>query len=151
MPRIEDLGRLVRTERERRQQSLRAAARDVDISFNVLARVENGHLPDIENYRRIVRWLGLQESDFDDVSPAVRSESTPELIAQHLWLDPHLTEEAREQIASVVRQLYAALARPPGPVAVHLRAARTFKPAAANLVADLLDEMRAELVRRKNR
>jgi hypothetical protein len=43
--------------------------------------------------------------------------------------------------------MYGVFARPHGSVTVHLRAARTFKPAAANLLADLLDEMRASLVR----
>lgn len=149
MPRIEELGRLVRGERAKRGQSLRSAAADIDISFNVLARVEKGHLPDLDNYQRILRWLGMSTADFEETKPMVRPESTPEVIAHHLWLDPHLTEDARERIASMVREMYSALARPPGQVAVHLRAARTFNPAAANLLADLLDEMRAGLLRQR--
>jgi transcriptional regulator with XRE-family HTH domain len=149
MPRIEDLGRLVREERAKRGQSLRAAAADIDISFNVLARVERGHLPDIDNYQRILRWLGMTTTDFEETRPLVRPESTPDIIAHHLWLDPHLSNDARDRIATVVREMYSALARPPGQVAVHLRAARTFNPAAANLLADLLDEMRAGLLRQR--
>src|SRR2546427_7758306 len=111
MPRIEDLGRLVQSERAERGKSLRAAAADIGISFNVLARVEKGHLPDIDNYQRIVRWLGMALADFEDTGSLVRAESTPEAIAHHLWLDPHLSEDARERIAGVVREMYSALAR----------------------------------------
>lgn len=60
-----------------------------------------------------------------------------------------LTDDARRQIAGIVEQMYQALARPQGEVAVHLRAARTFRPAAAHLLSDLLDEMRAALIRQQ--
>lgn len=146
MPRIEELGRLVSDERARRGQSLRAAAADIGISFNVLARVEKGHLPDIDNYRRILRWLGFTEPDLEEGPADVRPTSTPEAIAHHLWLDPHLSDDARRRIATVVEEMYGALARPQGQVRVHLRAARTFKPTAAKLLAELLDEMRASLI-----
>lgn len=149
MPRIEDLGGLLREERANRGQSLRSAAADIGVSFNVLARVERGHLPDLDNYRRIVRWLGKTPDEFDDERTGIRAESTPDAIASHLRLDPHLSDGARESIASVVRDMYAALARPEGQVTVHLRSARTFRPAAANLLSDVLDEMRAALARQR--
>jgi len=143
--RIEELGRLLRAERRKRGLSIRAAADEVGVSFNVLARVERGHLPDIDNYQRIVRWMGIAPSEFEPSETPIRPESTPEVIAHHLWLDPYLSESARQQIASVVRDMYSALARPQGVALVHLKAARTFKPAAANLLSDMLDEMRAAL------
>jgi transcriptional regulator with XRE-family HTH domain len=151
MPRIDQLGELLRSERTRRGKSLRSAAADIGVSFNVLARVERGQLPDVDNYHRIIRWLGLSTAEFLDDQAETQPTSTIEAIAQHLRLDPHLTAESRDRIAAVVRDLYAALARPDGEVTVHLKAARTFKPAAAQLLADVLDEMRASLVRSSHR
>ncbi len=144
---VEDFGALVAEKRRREGLSIRAAAADAGVSFPVLARVEKGHLPDLDNYRRIVRWLGGEETDVRPSGTAMRPESTPDLIARHLQLDPHLSGDARERIANVVREMYEALARPGEAVRVHLRAARTFRPAAAAVLAELLDEMRASLLR----
>src|SRR5436190_20767278 len=58
---LEDLGRLILAKRNERGLGIRAAAREVGISHATLARVEKGFLPDLENYEKIRRWLGLQE------------------------------------------------------------------------------------------
>lgn len=54
---LESLGRLVA--KKRGEQGIRAAAKEVGISPSTLSRVENGHLPDLENYRKICAWLGI--------------------------------------------------------------------------------------------
>ena len=43
---LSDLGRLILAERSRRAMSLREAALAIGIPFNILARVEKGHVPD---------------------------------------------------------------------------------------------------------
>ncbi len=129
--------------KERRTQerlSLRDAAAQVGISFNTLARVEGGHLPDLEIFRRIVDWLGLPIASFF-AEESTRSTSTPEVIAQHLRADSALSTEAAGRIAEIVRDLYSALAQPQRTTALHLRAARTFKPAAAQILASMLSDM----------
>ena len=57
---LEDLGRLVLAKRTERGLGVRAAAKEVGISHATLARVEKGFLPDLENYEKICRWLGIQ-------------------------------------------------------------------------------------------
>ena len=59
---LEDLGRLILAERTKRGLGIRAAAREVGISHATLARVEKGFLPDLENYEKIRKWLGIEET-----------------------------------------------------------------------------------------
>jgi len=59
---LEDLGRQVLAKREGLGLGIRAAAREVGISHATLARVEKGFLPDLENYEKIQRWLGIAEA-----------------------------------------------------------------------------------------
>jgi len=142
----EELAAAVQAKRLRDGLSLRAAAREADVGFMVLSRVEHGQIPDVENYRRIVTWLG---GDPNEAFGAREANELPTIdaIAERLAQDPFLSSESRNQIESVVRQMYMALARPvEDEMQVHLRAARTFKPEAARLLADLLLQMRNALV-----
>jgi transcriptional regulator with XRE-family HTH domain len=134
----------VRQHRRELGLSLRAAAAQSDVPFNTLARVEKGDLPDLANFRRIVEWLGLAPELFFQ-PPRIRTENTPEIIAHHLRSDPNLTDEAARHIAGLVRELYTSLARPPQEARIRLRAAPTFKPEAARLLGELLDDMQRKL------
>ena len=49
---------------------LRATAREIGVSPATLSRVENGKMPDVENFRRICRWL--------EVDPALMLGFEPE-------------------------------------------------------------------------
>jgi transcriptional regulator with XRE-family HTH domain len=69
---LEDLGRLILERRTRLGLGIRAAAREVGISHATLARVEKGFLPDLENYDRIRRWLGI-EAEAPKAKPASRN------------------------------------------------------------------------------
>jgi transcriptional regulator with XRE-family HTH domain len=141
---ISELGGLVKERREVSGLGLRDAAAEAGVSFNTLSRIERGHIPDLGTFRRIVDWLGIDPAQFF-APPERRFEPTPDLVAQHLRHDPALSDEAAAQIADLVRTMYTSLAQPPLELAVHLRAAHTFKPAAADLLADLLQEMQAKL------
>ena len=70
-----------------------------------------------------------------------RSETTPEIVAEHLHSDPNLSPEAADHISGIVTDLYKALARPGRVTAAHLRTARTLRPDVASqtglLIADL--------------
>jgi transcriptional regulator with XRE-family HTH domain len=147
---IETLRTLVRKNREKRGLSLREAAAQADVPFNTLARVEKGHLPDLANFRRIVEWLGLPPERFFQ-PPRIRTETTPEVIAYHLSRDPNLTDAAAEQIAVLVRELYANLVKADRGVRVHLRVAPTFAPEASRMLGDLLQQMQQALVSRAPR
>lgn len=137
---IEDLAVMLREHRKREKLSLRAAAQEAGVSFNTLARIERGQIPDTGTLVKVIAWL--------DVSPdaivgerEIRVEATPEIVGRHLRADPALTDEAAARISRIVADLYSSLAAPSIRTAVHLRAARTFTPEAGRLLAELLSEM----------
>lgn len=49
---------------------VRAAAREAGVSPATLSRVENGHVPDLETFEKICRWLGEDPNNFLAVQPA---------------------------------------------------------------------------------
>ncbi len=139
-----ELGALLRATRLARRLTLRDLAEQIDVSFNTLSRVERGHLPDLKNFRRIVDWLDVPAEQF--LEPIDDVLSTPEVIARHLRSDQRLTSEAAAKIAALVEEMYRNLARERAPLALHLRSARTFTPAAGILLADILSDMQSALL-----
>lgn len=57
---LDTLGQLVADRRGR--DGIRATAARIGISPATLSRVEKGRLPDLENFRRICRWLRINPS-----------------------------------------------------------------------------------------
>jgi len=139
-----DLGRLLRERRQRDGLSLREAAEDVGISFNTLARIEKGHVPDVGTFQRLAEWVGVPPGAFFGPERR-RSESTPDIVASHLRADPALTDEASMRISSIVSELYSTLARSADTTAVHLRSARTLRADAAVRLANLIEDMQRAL------
>ena len=141
---LSDLGSLVALERERRGLSLREAAADIGIPFNTLARVEKGHVPDLPKFKRLVDWCGADITQFFELQQ--KTTVTTDAIAEHLQMDPNLPAAAADQISGIVTELYQALARPQQLSAVHLRAARTFRPEAARALGEILGDLHRALL-----
>ena len=145
---LNDLGHLVSAERSRRGISLREAAADTGIPLNTLARVEKGHVPDLPKFKRLVEWCGADIKQFFETPE--KTSATTDLIAEHLHADRNLPPEAANQITGIVRELYQALARPQQVSAVHLRAAKTFRPDAARTLGLLLNDLNEALIEEIN-
>ena len=112
-----------------------------------LSRVESGAQPDLATFLRLCGWLHEPPETFF-VSAAPRETETPEVILKHLLADPRLERDAASRIASVVQDMYDALAREPVhvvAVACHLRAAAVLRPGAAERLGELLKDMHAKL------
>jgi|SRR5215207_2397489 transcriptional regulator with XRE-family HTH domain len=142
-PNISQLGVLLRQRRRERRRSLRDLADEIGVSLNTLSRVERGHVPDLVNFQRIVDWLDVPADAF--LEPASSEASIPEVIARHLRADPRLTDEDAERIAELVEDMYADLVADHSSLAIHLRSAKTFTPAAGALLSEILTEMRSKL------
>ena len=144
----ETFAKCLHDRRRTRGIGLRAAAEEAGVSFNTFSRVEKGHIPDIETFSRLARWLGRAPAEF--LGPGrVTSDSTPDVIEAQLRGDPALSADAAGRIAGIVRELYAQLAHPQDvAMACHLRAAPTFTPEASALFAELIQEMRDALIPR---
>ena len=142
---LSDLGHLVAAERTRRGFSLRQAADDIEIPFNTLARVEKGHIPDLQKFKKLVEWCGADIQHFFELHE--RPATTAEMVAEQLRSDRNLAPEAAERIADIVNELYQTLARPRELAAAHFRAASTFRPDAAVALGELLQDMHDALVK----
>ena len=59
-PSLESLGSLILEKRGK--VGVRVTAKEIGISPATLSRVENGHLPDLENFRKICQWLAIDPS-----------------------------------------------------------------------------------------
>jgi transcriptional regulator with XRE-family HTH domain len=141
---VERLGEFVRERRLRENLSLRDAAAQAHVSFNTLGRVERGQVPDLATFMKLVSWLGLEPERFF-MPQQRRSIPTPELVADLLRQDPDLPADAAQRLSSLLTELYANYARPRAELAVHLRAARTFDPAAAVLLTEIVETIQERL------
>jgi len=54
---LENLGRRVAAKRGK--NGIRAAAKEIGVSPSTLSRIENGHLPDLETFKKICDWLNI--------------------------------------------------------------------------------------------
>jgi transcriptional regulator with XRE-family HTH domain len=146
---IAELGRLVREKRAKDELSIRQAAVLARISFSTLSRVEAGAQPDLATFTSLSAWLGVDPARF--FAPITHRTQTPvDEAIEHLITDPALSPDAAEQIASVVRAMYQALAVPVSqpsvtPLALHLRAASVMRPGVPERLASLLGDMRKAL------
>jgi transcriptional regulator with XRE-family HTH domain len=139
---LDDLAPLLAERRSELGLSLREVSAQCGVPVATLSRVEQGRTPDLANFRRIVEWLGVPPERF--LQATTRTASTPDVIGEHLRLDPTLSPEDAEKIAGLVRTMYDALNQE-RKLAVHLRAAKTFTPPAMRLLADLLSGMQEAL------
>jgi transcriptional regulator with XRE-family HTH domain len=57
---LETLGETLR--KQRGPRGVRQIAGEIGISTATLSRIENGHLPDLETFRRVCVWVGADPS-----------------------------------------------------------------------------------------
>ena len=98
---LEDLGRLVLARRTERDLGVRAAAKEVGVSHGTLSRVEKGFLPDLENYDKIRRWLGIVE----DMPPAPPTANAPQV---HFRREKTASPETAAALARMILAAQAA-------------------------------------------
>ena len=140
---IDDLGPLLAKRRADLGLSVREAGLQSGVPPATFSRVENGRSPDLSTFQRLVEWLGLPPDRF--FRAMERTESTPDAIDARLRLDPALSEEGAETIATMVKTMYESLRRQESRQTVHLRAAKTFDPRAMRVLGDLLGDLQSSL------
>jgi transcriptional regulator with XRE-family HTH domain len=94
---LEDLGR--RVQQKRGKLGVRAAAQQIGISHATLSRIERGHLPDLENYRKICVWLG--EDPEASAMQTVVADSSP-VAEVHFRKKPTVTPVTAEALAQMI-------------------------------------------------
>lgn len=74
-------------------------AREIGVSAATLSRVERGHLPDLETFRKICRWLDLDPAELLGVTPVLTK--TPK-VAVHFRKGPTLTPKTAQALAQMI-------------------------------------------------
>jgi transcriptional regulator with XRE-family HTH domain len=104
MTTLENLGRLLHEKRGDR--GIREVAKEIGISHATLSRVERGHLPDLENYQKICKWLGI---DVATVT-GIESQKIPAPAAQvHFRKAPTISPKTAQALAQMILAAQAML------------------------------------------
>jgi transcriptional regulator with XRE-family HTH domain len=75
---ISEFGRLLAAKRGSR--GVRAAAAEAEVSSATFSRVENGHMPDLETFAKLCRWLERDPREFLGLDQVVASNPTPSAV-----------------------------------------------------------------------
>src|SRR5215831_19015299 len=111
---VAELGQYINRKREREKLSLRAVAKQTQVSASTLSRIENGTgIPDTPTLARLARWLNIP---FERIVPASNSkeapivyypqESVPDIVAAHLRADQNLTSDQARALEDMFRIAY---------------------------------------------
>ena len=93
----ERLSRLVAEKRGK--VGIRATARQIGLSPATLSRVENGRLPDLDNFTRICRWLEVDPAALLGFDP--RARSLP-VAAVHFRSDAALSSDTSAALQELI-------------------------------------------------
>ena len=74
---IGDFGRLLTIKRGSR--GVRAASADAGVSTATFSRVENGHMPDLQTFAKLCKWLGRDPREFLGIETDDGAQATPDL------------------------------------------------------------------------
>mgnify|MGYP005815124079 CR=1 FL=1 len=102
---IDQLGQLMLAKRGSR--GVRAAAADVDVSPATFSRVENGHMPDLETFVKICRWVDRDPGEF-------LGFQRPQSVAEEQGAQVHLrkqktaSKETAESLGALILAVQAA-------------------------------------------
>lgn len=99
MPKVtlERIGRLALEKRG--STGVRAAAKEIGVSPATLSRVERGYLPDLETFRKICAWLGVDSGEV--LGLTTPKPSTPQ-VTVHFKKSQALTTKTAQALGKMV-------------------------------------------------
>lgn len=111
---VTELGSYIKRKRESERLSLRAVAKQTQVSASTLSRIENGTgIPDTPTLARLAKWLSIPferivGSGNSSESPIIYypNESIPDIVEAHLRADRNLTPEGARALAEMFRVAY---------------------------------------------
>jgi transcriptional regulator with XRE-family HTH domain len=110
-----ELGKHLKRRRLGERMSLRAVARETDVSASTLSRIENGSgVPDADTLARLARWLEIPLERIvttrmgESLNAVVYypDNSTPDIVEAHLRADRNLTPETARALSELFRVAY---------------------------------------------
>jgi transcriptional regulator with XRE-family HTH domain len=120
---VGELGKYLKRTRISEHLSLRAVARETQVSASTLSRIENGSgVPDADTLARLARWLNIplerivETRGQDPHEPVVYypHESTPDIVEAHLRADKNLNPETANALSELFRVAYKQFCPPAG-------------------------------------
>lgn len=107
-PSLETLGRLI--VEKRGAMGVRAAAKEIGISAATLSRVENGHLPDLQNFQLICQWLGIDPNHILGFASPADSRDDEIRVSVHFRKESTTSPETAAALAKMILHVQRALA-----------------------------------------
>lgn len=101
---LENIGREVIDKRA--NTGIRAMAAEIGISPSTLSRIENGHLPDLDTFRKVCEWLGANPGD---VLGSKASSSNSQQTTVHFKKDKTLDLQTAQDLAQMILAAQRAL------------------------------------------
>ncbi len=111
---VDELGLYIKRKRESERLSLRAVAKQTQVSASTLSRIENGTgVPDTPTLARLAKWLSIPferivASGNSEEPPIIYypQESIPDIVEAHLRVDRNLTPDVARALAELFRVAY---------------------------------------------
>lgn len=111
---VAELGHYIKRKRETNRLSLRAVAKQTQVSASTLSRIENGTgTPDAQTLARLAKWLNLPferviglEASSENPIVYFPQESLPDIVEAHLRADRKLTPETARALSELFRVAY---------------------------------------------
>ena len=106
MPKItlQTLGRKIIDKRG--EKGIRETAKTIGISHGTLSRLERGHLPDLETFAKVCKWLRIDPAEILGVNPQSRTAAT---AAVHCRKDQALAPATAEALAHLILAAHRAV------------------------------------------
>lgn len=106
-PSLDTLGELVVDKRG--EQGVRAAAKEIGLSPATLSRVENGFLPDINNFRLICKWLEIDPNQILGFSSGSTGGSDQAKASVHFKKRATTSPETAKALAQMILHVQRAM------------------------------------------
>ena len=107
-PSLETLGQLI--VEKRGSMGVRAAAKEIGISSATLSRVENGYLPDLQNFGLICQWLGVDPNRILGFAPPKDVGDDAIRASVHFRKEKTTSPETAAALAKMILHVQRALA-----------------------------------------
>jgi transcriptional regulator with XRE-family HTH domain len=96
---LDDLARLLTAKRGGR--GVRVAAQEAGVSSATFSRVENGHMPDLETFRKLCIWVQRDPKEFLGIEPASHQKEHPPAVA-HFKKDKTVKMETAKALGEMI-------------------------------------------------